>query len=79
MSNLGEILKKPEACDQTVLLDMSLLKGQKLMENAKFGKVKCNIFSNFQTMWNYWIIESRNFVRKWDFFGDFQTMYFATW
>ena len=42
---------KPEVCSQTVLLDRSVLKGQKLVENAKIQKFKCDIFSNFQTLW----------------------------
>ena len=40
---------KVEACGQIVLPDM--LVGQKLMENAKIQKFKCDIFSNFQTLW----------------------------
>ena len=44
---------KPKACGQTVLLpDRSVLIGQKLMENAKIQKFKCDILSNFQTMWD---------------------------
>ena len=35
---------------QIVLPDMSVLIGQKLVENAKIKKLKCNILSNFQTM-----------------------------
>ena len=42
---------KPEACGQTVLPDRSVLIGQKLVENAKIQNVKCDILSNFQTMW----------------------------
>ena len=38
---------KPEACGQT---DRSVLIGQKLVENAKIRKFKCDILSNFQTM-----------------------------
>ena len=41
---------KPEACGQTVLPDRSLLIGQKLEENGKIQKFKCDILSNFQTM-----------------------------
>ena len=41
---------KPEACGQTVLPDRSVLIGQKLVENAKIQKFKCDILSNFQTM-----------------------------
>ena len=35
---------------QKVLPDRSLLIGQKLMENAKIQKFKCDILSHFQTM-----------------------------
>ena len=41
---------KPEACGQTVLPDRSVLMGQKLVENAKTKKFKCDILRNFQTM-----------------------------
>ena len=50
MLNLA-IFWKPEACGQTVLPDMSILIGQKLVENARIKKFKCDILSNFQTMW----------------------------
>ena len=40
---------KPEACGQTVLPDRLILIGQKL---AKMPKFKCDILSNFQTMWH---------------------------
>ena len=42
---------KLEACGQTVLPDRSVLIGQKLVENAKIQNLKCDILSNFQTMW----------------------------
>ena len=53
---------KSEACGQTVLPDRSVLIGQKLVENAKIKKFKCDILSNFQTMWDFLNIElqSRN-------------------
>ena len=38
---------KPEACGQTVLPDRSILIGQKLMENAKIEKFKCDILGDF--------------------------------
>ena len=41
---------KPEACGQTVLPDRSLLIGQKLVKILKF---KCDILSNFQTLWDH--------------------------
>ena len=37
------IFWKPEACGQTVLPNRSILVGQKLVENAKYEKMKCNI------------------------------------
>ena len=43
------VFHKPEACGQTVLPDRSILIGQKLVENAKIQKFKCDILSNFQT------------------------------
>ena len=46
---------KPKACGQTVLPDRSVLKGQKLVENAKIEKLKCDILSNFQTMCTLWV------------------------
>ena len=42
--------EKPEACGQTVLPDRSIVIGQKLVENAKIQKFKCDILSNFQIM-----------------------------
>ena len=41
---------KPEACSQTVLRDRSVLMGQKLVENAKIQKFKCDILGDFQTL-----------------------------
>ena len=40
--------RKSEACGQTVLPDRSLSIGQKLVKMPKF---KCDILSNFQTLW----------------------------
>ena len=45
---------KSEACGQTVLPDMSILIRQKLVENAKIRKFKCDILSNFQTLCKVW-------------------------
>ena len=42
---------KLEACGQTMLSDMSIIMGWKLVENAKIQKFKCDSLSNFQTMW----------------------------
>ena len=44
------ILEKPKACGQTMLPDRSVLMRQKLVENARMEKFKCNILSNFRTM-----------------------------
>ena len=41
---------KTEACGQTVLPDMPFLFGQKLIENAKIQKLKCDILRDFQTL-----------------------------
>ena len=41
---------KTEACGQTVLPDRSVLIGQKVVENVKIVKFKCDILSNFQTL-----------------------------
>ena len=50
MVHFGELLKS-EACGQTVLPDRLVFIGQKLVENAKIYKFKCDILSsNFQTM-----------------------------
>ena len=57
MVHFGEFFLKPEACGQTVLPDMSVLIGQKLVENAKIKKFKCDILSNFQTMWSHFLNE----------------------
>ena len=45
-----------EACGQTVLPDRSISTGQKLGENANDEKIKCDIFSNFQTMCK-WVLQ----------------------
>ena len=42
---------KTEAGSQIVLPDRSTLIWQKLVENAKIEKIKCDILSNFHTMW----------------------------
>ena len=51
MENFGEFWK-PEACDQTVLPDRSVLIEQKLVENAKIQIFKQDMLGDFQTMWN---------------------------
>ena len=55
---------KPEVCGQTVLPDGSLLIVQELVENAKIQKFKCDILSNFQTMWKQWWIWNFNYWRS---------------
>ena len=49
MVHFGEFLKT-WSCGQTELPDRSVLKGKKLVGNAKIKKFKCDILSNFQTM-----------------------------
>ena len=39
-----------EACSQTVLPDMSFLKGQKLVESAIIEKLKLDVLEDFQTL-----------------------------
>ena len=41
---------KSEVWGQTVLPDRSILRGQKLVENAKIQTFKWDIFDNIQTM-----------------------------
>ena len=41
---------KPEAYGQTTLPDMSILIRQKLVENAKIEKYKCDILGYFQPL-----------------------------
>ena len=43
---------KPEVGGQTLFPDRSVLIGQKLVENANIQKFRCEILSNFQTMWD---------------------------
>ena len=38
---------KTETCGQTVLPDMSVLKVQKLVKNAKIEKLECDILGDF--------------------------------
>ena len=49
MVNFGESLKT-STLGQLVLPDRSLLNVQKLVENAKILKFKCDILSDFETM-----------------------------
>ena len=42
---------KLKADGQTVLPDMSILKEQKLVENAKIENLEWDILGNFQTLW----------------------------
>ena len=41
---------KPETYAQTVVPDRPNLKGQKLSENAKIQKFKCDFWGHFQTL-----------------------------
>ena len=38
---------KPQACGHTALPDKSIVIGQKLVENAKIEKLKCDILGDF--------------------------------
>ena len=49
MVNFGDFLT-PQSCGQTVLPDMSVLIGTKLVESTKIEKFKCDILSDFQTL-----------------------------
>ena len=51
MDNLTSFWKS-EAFGQTELPDMSVLIGQKLLENAEVQKFKCDILGDFQTLWD---------------------------
>ena len=46
---------KPEACGQTVLPDRSDLIGQKLVENAKVKKFKCDILNIYKQCVRAWM------------------------
>ena len=61
---------QPKACGQTELPDRSCLIGQKLLENAKIEKFKCDILGDFQTLLKqqrsldiFFVIRSCNFYR----------------
>ena len=41
---------KPAACGQTVLPDRSILIGQKISENTRIKKFKCDFLGDFQTV-----------------------------
>ena len=47
---LFRLSTKLTACGQTVLPDRSILIRQKLKENAKIERFKCDILDDFQTM-----------------------------
>ena len=47
---IWRVFEKPKACCQTELPDRSIVIGQKLVENAKIGKFKCDILGDFQTL-----------------------------
>ena len=40
------------AFGQTMLPEWSIIIGQKMVKNAKIEKLKCDILTNFQTLWN---------------------------
>ena len=45
---------QPELFGQAGLPERSLFIGEKLVENGKTEKFKCDIFSDFQTLWTCW-------------------------
>ena len=50
MPKMVQFCKIFEACGQTESPDRSVIIGQKLVENAKIPKFKCDILGNFQTL-----------------------------
>ena len=53
-----------KACGQTVLPDRSVLIGQKLVKNATIQKFKCDMKSNFQTLWKIRDTNPKDFYNK---------------
>ena len=49
MVHFGEFFENLKLAVKTVLPDRSILIGQKLVENAKNSKFKCDILGDFQT------------------------------
>ena len=79
---------KPEACGQTEIPDRLVSIGQKLVENAKIQKFKCDILSNFQTLYvsegakksiawkkKYQYFASSNFGQNLDFWYENSIIY----
>ena len=64
MVHFGDFLKTLK-CSQTVLPDRSILIGKNLMENAKIEKLKCDILSNFQTLWMHQLPNCEKFQVSW--------------
>ena len=50
------------AFGQTVLPDRSILKGQKLVENDKIEKLKCDILGDFQTLCKC-VLQIQSFIK----------------
>ena len=48
-----------ETCGQIVTL-----RSQKLLENAKIQKFKCDIFGNFQTVWGLYVKKNNQTILK---------------
>ena len=69
-----------EFCGQTVLPELLLLIGQKLVENAKYQNgqnlANLNIFGIFNELLSIQNVNVARFARnvEWDIFGDFQTL-----
>ena len=55
-----------------MLQDRSVLIGQKLVENAKIQKFKCDILSNFQTMCSSAKLKTHIFSRLVDFLAKLE-------
>ena len=51
MFHFGEFLKTWSLRSNSVTRQVNFLIGQKLLENAKIEKLKCDILGDFQTLW----------------------------
>ena len=71
----------PEACGQTVLPDRSILIRQKLAGKAKIQKFKCDILSNFQTLWTILkvLLDSPFLILGWSDFAKIKFLELLNW
>ena len=58
------VFQKSEAFGKRVLPDKSVLICQKLVEIAKIKIFKCDILSNFQTMWSNFYFKNLHFDKQ---------------